>query len=285
MPFAKNSRMSQWVRSPLIAALIVSVGVVSCSESSPEETSSLEASETGTLNFTANGEDFIRQGFTTKDQWQVSFEHVYVTLDQVSAHPSSLTADAANNVIREEKRQPVTVDAPVTVDLAAGDETAEPILIASVPAPAGHYRGLSFALVPATTGPIQGSSLSLIGQAQKDGQSLRFALQLNPEISFRCGDFVGEERKGVLKAGQTADMEATFHFDHLFGDGDAPTDAEINMGALGFSPIAQLAQGEQVTLDMPALMADLSAADAEKLQTLLLSLGHVGEGHCEASRR
>ena len=42
--------------------------------------------ETGTLALVANGEDFVRQGFVTKDGWQIDFNHVYVTLDDVTAY-------------------------------------------------------------------------------------------------------------------------------------------------------------------------------------------------------
>jgi hypothetical protein len=41
---------------------------------------------TGTLEFYANGEDFVRQGFVSKDGWSIQFDHVYITLDGIAAY-------------------------------------------------------------------------------------------------------------------------------------------------------------------------------------------------------
>jgi hypothetical protein len=92
---------------------------------------------------------------------------------------------------------------------------------------------------------------------------------------------VGDDRKGFLDADGTADLEATFHFDHLFGDGEAPPEDEINTGALGFDPLAAIAEGNTLDLDQAGLEAQLSPADYDRLMGILPSLGHVGEGHCE----
>jgi hypothetical protein len=92
---------------------------------------------------------------------------------------------------------------------------------------------------------------------------------------------VGDERKGILAAGEEADLEATFHFDHLFGDGEAPPDDDINTGALGFDPLAALASDGVLEADSDRLEADLDPADYAKLLEILPSLGHVGEGHCD----
>lgn len=87
--------------------------------------------------------------------------------------------------------------------------------------------------------------------------------------------------KEFLSSAQTADVEATFHFDYLFGDGDAPVDDEINTGTLGFEPVAALAENGAVSLTSSDLEQNFSKEDHKTLQTLLPSLGHVGEGHCE----
>ena len=42
--------------------------------------------EQGTLAFQANGEDFVRQGFVAKDGWTIDFDHVYVTLAEVTVN-------------------------------------------------------------------------------------------------------------------------------------------------------------------------------------------------------
>lgn len=234
----------------------------------------------GILVVRANGEDFVRQGFTTKDGWEVSFDHLYVSLDQVAAFQTDPPFDPEAGAELEAKAEASVQEAKI-VDLAEGDDAAEPILVAEVEAPAGRFNALSWRMVPASQGPSQGYSIWMQGTATKDGQTLPFTVKVSEELAFTCGDFVGDERKGILADGATADVEATFHFDHLFGDGEAPADDDINTGALGFGPLAALAENGEVNVDSAALKQGLSEADYATFMGILPSLGHVGEGHCE----
>ncbi len=118
-------------------------------------------------------------------------------------------------------------------------------------------------MVKATSGSAAGYSLVIIGTAEKDGQSVDFTINIEEECGYSCGEYVGDERKGILEKGGTADLEMTFHFDHIFGDAETPLDDELNLGALGFEPFADLAEDGKVDLNMAEL-----------------HLGHVGEGHC-----
>jgi hypothetical protein len=235
---------------------------------------------TGQLEIRANGEDFVRQGFTSKDGWEISFDHVYVTLAEVTAYQSdpAFDAEAGGMPVAETK---VSLAEPMTVDLAAGDADADPILVDTVEAPAGQYNALSWKMVAAPDGPSAGYPLMLQGTATKAGETVDFVIQFTPTLGFVCGDFVGDERKGILSATETAELEATFHFDHLFGDGEAPADDDINTGALGFDPLAALAEGGSLTVDTAALESQLSAEEYAMLLEILPSLGHVGEGHCD----
>ncbi|MGD1906379.1 MAG: DUF4382 domain-containing protein [Leptolyngbyaceae cyanobacterium] len=248
-------------------------------ETDPVEADGTEADGSGTLEVRANGEDFVRQGFVTVDGWTISFDHVYVTLEEVTAYQSDPAFDptAENEPTAEVS---LAWEGPLTVDLAAGDETAEPILVGSQEAPAGRYNALSWKVVPAPEGPAAGYGVMLQGTASKDGQDIAFTLQLDQPLRFVCGDFVGDDRKGILTAGETADLEATFHFDHLFGDGEAAPDDDINTGALGFDPLAALAEDGTLIVDGTDLEQSLSTEDYDKLLSILPSLGHVGEGHC-----
>lgn len=280
----------------IILVLIGLLGsLTSCSDdisnSSQDQPSGndIEAISTGngTLKFVANGEDFVRQGFISKDQWKINFDHVYVTLDQIQAVARDVLRDGNvgnTETVLENGVPLIQLTEPITVDLAMGDDNAKPIILDSVSAPAGRYSNLAWNLTPALVGPAQQSSLLLKGSATKQGQTLPFTLKLNPKLQFQCGDFVGEERKGILKSDGTAELEATFHFDHIFGDAQVSPDEEINQGALGFEPFAQLSQGGTVELDWtnPTTTQQLSPEQTTQLQTLLASLGHVGEGHCEA---
>ncbi|WAL58341.1 DUF4382 domain-containing protein [Thermocoleostomius sinensis] len=238
--------------------------------------------ETGTLQIRANGEDFIRQGFVSKDGWQIDFDHVYVNLDQITAYQTDPPFDPeADQSIDAKAQTEVRLEGIKTIDLAEGGEDAEPILVGEVEAPVGRYNALSWQMVKAPDGPAAGYPLMLQGTASKDGQSVDFTLRFDEELSFTCGDFVGDERKGIVQAGQTADLEATFHFDHLFGDADTPAEDALNTGALGFDPLAAIAENGQLDADLATLEKQLSPEDYTKLVEILPSLGHVGEGHCQ----
>jgi len=216
----------------------------------------------GTLQFHANGEDFVRQGFVSKDGWSINFDHVYITLADITAYQtdppydSHMGADISGKVT-------LSLDKVCTVDLAEGGEDAPPILVGEVSdAPVGHYNAISWEMVRATSGPAAGYSLVMIGKAEKDGQIIDFTINVEEECEYSCGEYVGDERKGIVVDGGTADLEMTFHFDHIFGDAETPLDDGLNLGAVGFEPFAEGAEGGAI------------------LNMIEMHLGHVGEGHC-----
>jgi len=214
----------------------------------------------GTLQINANGEDFVRQGFVSKDGWSINFNHVYITLADITAYQTDPPYDPHSGAKINGKVQ-VSLDKVYTVDLAEGGEDAPPILVDEVPdAPAGHYNAISWKMAKAASGPAAGYSLVMIGTAERDGQTADFTINVKEECGYSCGEYVGDERKGMVQEGGTADLEMTFHFDHIFGDAETPLDDELNLGALGFEPFAE---GGEVDLNMAEL-----------------HLGHVGEGHC-----
>jgi len=268
--------------SPLaLPGLLVLATLAACAPETPtsSEAPAADSASTGqgTLIIRANGEDFVRQGFTSKDGWEISFDHVYVTLADVTAYQTDPPYDPTTEGALVSTTQ-AQVAGPLVLDLAEGDATAEPIVIAELDAPAGRYNALSWRVVPETEGE---PTIRMVGQATKDGETVAFDMAIAETLAFTCGDFVGDERKGILDDGGTADLEATFHFDHLFGDGDAPADDEINTGALGFGPLAALATDGQLVADGPGLKSSLSEPDQAVLASILPSLGHVGEGHCK----
>jgi len=214
----------------------------------------------GTLQFHANGEDFVRQGFVSKDGWSINFDHVYITLADVTAYQTDPPYDPHSGGNISGKVQ-VSLDKVYTVDLAEGSEDVPPILVGEVPnALVGHYNAISWRMVKASSGPAAGYSLVMIGTAEKDGQSVDFTINDEDEYSYSGGEYVGDERKGMVVEGGTADLEMTFHFDHIFGDAETPLDDALNLDALGFEPFAE---GREVDLNMAEF-----------------HLGHVGEGHC-----
>ena len=227
------------------------------------------SSAQGTLSIYANGEDFVRQGFVTKDGWQIDFDNVYVTLDQIQAYQSDppFDPDSGDALYASET---VTLDGPYTVDLAAS--ASDPELVDSITAPAGRYNALSWELQ---------SPVVLAGTATKGDEEVPFELSLEADLTSVCGDFIGDARKGILEAGGDADLEATFHFDHLFGDADLEASDSLNQGALGFAPFVAIAKDNAGT-EPAALKQELAPADYQRLGKILTGLGHVGEGHCRA---
>ncbi|MEM7063281.1 MAG: DUF4382 domain-containing protein [Cyanobacteria bacterium P01_B01_bin.77] len=257
-------------RNQLLSGAVVSLllGSVACTQA-PE-------AQVGTLELRANGEDFIRQGFTSKDGWQIEFDHVYTNIQDVVAYQSAppFNPEADVDITAETK---ALLTESVSLDLAEGDENAAPILVEQLETPAGRYNALSWKLASETE-----PSLQLIGTATRDGETIPFEIAMNPSLEFFCGDFVGDERKGILDPEGTADVEATFHFDHLFGDIDTPEDDVLNRGALGFDPFAALAQDGALKVTPEDLEAKLTKVEKLQLADIYKGLGHVGEGHCRA---
>jgi hypothetical protein len=272
------------MRKPLIGfmvtAVLVSGLLLGCApQPAPGVASEAEAG-TGTLQFVANGEDFVRQGFVSKDGWSITFDHVYITLSEITAYQTDPPYDPhTGGEIQSDVA--VSLDGVHTVDLAEGAEDADPIFLGEVAdAPAGHYNALAWDMIPASSGDASGYTLLLVGTAEKDGETVDFTIGIENEYPFACGEYVGDERKGILEAGGTAELEMTFHFDHVFGDAETPMDDDLNVGALGFEPFAGVAEGGKLDVDMAALEDMLSAEDYQMLVDILPTLGHVGEGHC-----
>lgn len=274
------------LKQSLFAVALCSGLLVACQPSGDSPSSDTatspdaNASGSGMLQVAANGEDFVRQGFTSKDDWQISFDHVYAHLSEIKAYQTNPPFDPDTEAPLQSTSE-VTLPAE-TVDLAAGDENAAPVSVSETEAPAGHYNALAWKMTPAENGPAAGQVLMLVGQAIKDGKTVDFTLSFDRELAYTCGEFVGDERKGVVEPGQTANLEATFHFDHIFGNGELQTDDDLNASALGFAPLAALAEEQTLKADWSTLKQKLSPDAFQTLEKALVGLGHVGEGHCRS---
>ncbi len=237
--------------------------------------------EQGTLQVYANGEERLQEGFTSKDGWDLTFDHVYVNFGNVTAYQTEPPYEpGTTGEIQASVEQPV-VNAE-TVDLVTGNETNPTVLVGETQnVPPGHYNALSWEIVQAADGPAQGYSMVMIGTAEQDGETIDFVLNVDQPFTYQCGEFVGDQRKGIVQGNNTADLEATFHFDHLFGEASRPAGDALNQGALGFGPIAAvLAQDGTTELNVSDLEAILPPDEYQQLQTVLAEVGHVGEGHC-----
>lgn len=232
----------------------------------------------GILEFYANGEDFVRQGFISKDGWQITFDRLPISIADVVAYQAEQPYDTEEGGEVEAGTVIALADSFV-VDLAEGDEDADLLFLASVEdAPEGHYNALSWNLVNAEQ--LDDYTLVIAGTAAKDDQVIDFTIKIETEYAYVCGEYVGDMRKGILDADDTAELEMTFHFDHVFGDGELEPDDDLNMLAPGFDMFAALAEDGQLDVDMAALETALSEDDYQMLVDILPTLGHVGEGHC-----
>lgn len=232
--------------------------------------------QTGTLEIFANGEDFVRQGFVSKDGWMLTFTNISVTMDDITAYQSDPPYDPhQNRDIRAVNR--AYLGGPYTIDLAAGPQGTGPILIGTIKdALAGHYNAISWNMVPGESG----YPLVIVGTAERDEQKINFHIKLASKYSYICGEYVGDERKGILEENGNAGLEITFHFDHIFGDGQISKEDDLNQAALGFDPFVSLAVGTTLEINSAVLQNALSPEDYQKLFEILPTLGHVGEGHC-----
>lgn len=225
---------------------------------------SAHAAEGGKLSFIANGEELAVKGFRapdlTKDGWAIKFDHIYVGLADVTAYQvrGSYNADKGGAI---KARETVALPGRKVVDLAGGINKDGVVKLGYAHAPKGHYNAISWRVVKADSGPSKGYSTVFIGTASKGGKKVPFKLVSAEEATFRCGEYVGDERKGVLKAGGKAETEMTFHVDHIFGNAALQAEyPEMNASAYGFAPFAK------------------GGTQSVKLQGH--HLGHAGEGHC-----
>ena len=268
---------------------VLSLLIVGCNNSDTannnQNTSTVADNQSkSTLHLVANGEDFVRQGFVTKDGWEMSFDRLEVNLSDVTAYqmPEPFEPTAADKIDTLKYQEKVSfLDTPTVVDLAEGEADASPIMVASGEVNPGFYNAVAWEIDTAgENSPLAGKTMVLQGRANKDNRTINFDISLNRPIQYLCGEYVGDERKGIVQAGEMGEVETTFHFDHIFGDGETSPDDAINVDALGFEPLAQLASGDRLTVDDATLSQQLSPEDQEKLTKALIGLGHVGEGHC-----
>ena len=244
----------------------------------------IAATEDGTLTLVANGEDFVRQGFVSKDGWQIDFDRVYVNFSDATAYSTESSfepqkGDTKDSIDYQNKAE--FFNSAKTVDLAEGEADAAPIVVAEASVPTGFYNALTWKLSTADdNSPIAGDTIALQGQATKDGQTVNFDLGFNQPAEYVCGEFVGEARQGIVTADNSGQVEATFHFDHIFGDADTPPEDALNQDALGFQPLANLASNGTLELDDAELSNQLSDREYQQLTEAVSGLGHVGESHC-----
>ncbi len=242
------------MRKTILCAVILALLTISCTTQS----------QTGSLTIVANGEDFVRDGFTTNDGWDIAFEHVYVNVGSITAYQTDPPFDATSADMPEGTQVGITDGS--LIDLK------EPTAIMLNHVPVGHYNALVWSM--------DGDAIQMIGTAVKQERTVAFDITVDEAYSYRCGEYVGDERKGFVETDAPADIEMTFHFDHVFGDAGVAADETVNVNAFGFTPFAALAADDTLTTRTSDLQAQLGAEEYGRLMKTFTSLGHVGEGHC-----
>ncbi len=288
---------------------------------------------TGTLIFNANGEGFVADGFRSEDDWHIQFDHVYVNIYGPTAFQGEVETNARHAGHPHAEIPDGTAHVSLTgeyfVDLKrnSGPDIVEVGRV--INAPVGNYNFLNFTLknITADSAPTlvvndddnsvapdvyEGYCLVLIGTADDDGPGgndpIGFTIKFNQEMAFNnCGILALEDNYSVVETNGTGDVQMTFHFDHIFGDGEEvweedtdygnagdPTGPDcvdpeyMNFWGIGFDPfrlVGDASYGGSFDIDQEDMKTDtptpiMPNSVHAQLYNSLKTLGHYGEGHC-----
>ena len=282
----------------LIMALLFTIGVLlsACGDNDENGNGNITA---GSLIFTANGEEFVRDGFTSLDGWDLSFDHLYINIEDPTAYQVAEAASVIRPLHAGHSHEDIpegsaheVLTGSFLIDLVQGTDATE---INITEAAIGNYNRLNFNIVqttsssqpilPVTSNDVSdwvGYSIVLIGTAVKNGDNLEFTIRLTEEMQYSdCGP---NEFVGVVAEGEEGTAEMTFHFDHVFGDEETLGEPDsVNEIALGFDPFAALATGGVLDVTQGDLSNNLSGADYLTFIDALRTIGHSGEAHCHYS--
>ncbi len=285
-------RMSLWIAfAAMSTALIASCG--------GDDDSDVTG---GTIVFTANGEDFVRNGFTSKDGWALSFDHVYAVIGGPTAFQVPDESGGAGKISRHAGHPHVgltsggahaALTGTFVVDLKQGDGPATIGEIKGVEA--GNYNRIAWDLktcdaqsaVPVSPvtaddlGIVHGYCLVLSGSASKGAVTKNFVIRFNEPIYWVSTE-AHQDDIGIVPLGGTGFAEMTFHLDHVFGDSSSGPTEGVNPGAVGFDPFAALDQDSDDDLYVDGRVMELymPAGVCRQLYRAFVTLGHSGESHC-----
>lgn len=252
-----------------------------------------EEESVGSLHFVAYGEDFINNGFTDKDGWEINFDHVYLITGRITAcQGERIESQASLHPLfhsgHDTGEADCTVhahfDELVLVDLVGGYVDLGTVSGVTT----GKYRSMTYYITLGSTAAIAEQnmndySLKMIGTAEKDSTTIDFTISVAFEMKYSACGMIWEDdesnlvdNSGVVADGTTGEMEITIHIDHIFGDIDNP---ELDSLALGFDAFAALDTDSDGVIDVTD--ADLSTADQSTLLNAAETIGHAGgEGEC-----
>ena len=154
----------------------------------------------GTLEFTANGEDFARSGFTSMDGWAVTFTHVYLCVKNPKAYRQSTGGTDPGGMVDLDD---TSADDAYVMDLAQGAGATKIGEEAGVPV--GHYSRVSWEMkdlegtetpvAPVTVAdlsnlvagaPVAGETgtVILVGTAVKGAATVAFTIRVVDVLAY-----------------------------------------------------------------------------------------------------
>jgi hypothetical protein len=223
---------------------------------------------TGSLKFVANAESFVANGFKSVDGFKITFTKVILNISDVS-------------VASKDGKKTITLPGSHMVDFKSSADAFVKLAVLNK-IPVTEYRRLKWSLKKLKDGEYKGYSLILTGKAIKGGKTIDFTLKFDEEVSWDAKEgYSGDIIKGIVKKGKIGEVEMTFHFDHIFGDGNSPLTASVNKAAAGFGVFAKFAKNNKIVVSQAELKEQLGADVYKKLILAFQGLGHSGEGHAD----
>ncbi len=267
----------------------------------------------GNLEFYADGEEFVREGFSSMDGWNIEFSHLFVNIERVVAKqtqtlqsasdtqtdPASETglhAQHAGHGTPDQGSGQAVIEVPLPgaffVDLH--DPAGPALLGEQTGIVAGDYNAVDFQVIPASldSEPVdpalaadldeyQGYTMILVGTASSGNTVADFEIMLDEELVYTdCGP---NNYAGFVSNDGTGQIYMTFHMDHVFGDFEEAPGEGVNAIALGFGPIANAFCSSSdciVSVTQDELAGSLIGEDYLTFIDALRTVGHSGEGHC-----
>lgn len=257
----------------------------------------------GTLAFTAYGEDYIEVGIPVAaspddegvvDGWALHYSKFLIVLSDLR-----VAEDGGAEIVSDDQSWVFDMTRPgphaITTfsDLPAGTFREVGVTMKKA---SGAAAGNAAAAADVALMNDAGYSVYMEGEGVKDGVTKRFAWGFDAETRYaECEDADGA--KGVvIPTGGEAQLQLTIHGDHLFyddlqsdaavirfqaiADADADDDGQVTLAEVGAVDLTTLPEGQYGT-GGDGTVQDLQAF----LRDLTRTFVHFqGEGHCHSER-
>lgn len=198
MSWFQWSLLRPLAKGMVLVALGLGAGMTACRppvEPGPaRDGQAISASATGTLELWANGEAFLREGLVSKEGWALQFEHVYVTLADITAYQTDPPFDPQGEGELQAKAL-VSLTGPLTVDLVP-----ERALLGSLEAPPWALQRPGLAPSAGSGGASKGLLPLDRGQSstgRRGGRGDPLCAQVQPRAGFCLRRVRGGDAQGL----------------------------------------------------------------------------------------